>query len=151
MINDYLAHHGIKGQKWRIRRYQNKDGSLTAEGRRRYGYATKRKEGTNVFAKAKVAKAAKEEKKKSSSQKPYQKMTDEELRNAVSRLQLEKKYKELTPKEASLGERFMKSMMNDVVLPAAKNAGKAYLEKELKGALGLSDDKDKNKDKDKKK
>lgn len=31
-----LAHHGVKGQKWGIRRYQNKDGSLTAEGRSRY-------------------------------------------------------------------------------------------------------------------
>ena len=34
----YLAHHGIKGQKWGIRRYQNSDGSLTAEGKTRYGY-----------------------------------------------------------------------------------------------------------------
>lgn len=33
----YLAHHGILGQKWGIRRYQNKDGSLTPEGRARYG------------------------------------------------------------------------------------------------------------------
>lgn len=32
----YLAHHGIKGQKWGIRRYQNEDGTLTAEGRARY-------------------------------------------------------------------------------------------------------------------
>lgn len=29
-----LAHHGIKGQKWGIRRYQNKDGSYTEEGKR---------------------------------------------------------------------------------------------------------------------
>lgn len=28
----YLAHHGIKGQKWGVRRYQNADGSLTEEG-----------------------------------------------------------------------------------------------------------------------
>ena len=35
----YLAHYGIKGQKWGIRRYQNSDGSLTAEGRARYGYS----------------------------------------------------------------------------------------------------------------
>lgn len=33
----YIAHHGVLGMKWGIRRYQNKDGSLTAEGRQRYG------------------------------------------------------------------------------------------------------------------
>ena len=32
----YLAHHGILGQKWGIRRYQNENGSLTKEGKRRY-------------------------------------------------------------------------------------------------------------------
>ncbi|MBR6287819.1 MAG: hypothetical protein IKR19_00570 [Acholeplasmatales bacterium] len=31
-----LYHHGIKGQKWGIRRFQNEDGSLTAEGKKRY-------------------------------------------------------------------------------------------------------------------
>lgn len=37
MKQDFLAHHGIKGQKWGVRRYQNSDGSLTDEGRKRYG------------------------------------------------------------------------------------------------------------------
>lgn len=41
-INDYLEmnelyHHGIKGQKWGIRRFLNEDGTLTEEGKRRYG------------------------------------------------------------------------------------------------------------------
>lgn len=33
----YIAHHGIKGQKWGVRRYQNPDGTLTPEGIKRYG------------------------------------------------------------------------------------------------------------------
>ena len=32
---DYISHHGIKGQHWGVRRYQNPDGSLTPEGRER--------------------------------------------------------------------------------------------------------------------
>lgn len=35
--DDYLAHHGIKGMKWGVRRYQNEDGTLTAAGKKRYG------------------------------------------------------------------------------------------------------------------
>lgn len=34
---EYLAHYGTKGQKWGVRRYQNEDGSLTEEGKKRYG------------------------------------------------------------------------------------------------------------------
>ena len=37
MTNKYLAHFGIKGQKWGVRRFQNEDGSLTSEGKKRYG------------------------------------------------------------------------------------------------------------------
>lgn len=36
MENNELQHHGIKGQKWGLRRYQNKDGTLTAAGKKRY-------------------------------------------------------------------------------------------------------------------
>lgn len=32
----YLVHHGIKGQRWGVRRYRNEDGSLTAAGKLRY-------------------------------------------------------------------------------------------------------------------
>ena len=37
IYNSELYHHGILGQKWGVRRYQNSDGSLTDEGRIRYG------------------------------------------------------------------------------------------------------------------
>lgn len=35
-LSNELQHHGIKGQKWGVRRFQNADGSLTAEGKKRY-------------------------------------------------------------------------------------------------------------------
>ena len=39
--NDELYHHGVKGQKWGVRRYQNPDGSLTPEGMKKYGTTNK--------------------------------------------------------------------------------------------------------------
>lgn len=40
--SDHLEHHGILGQKWGVRRFQNPDGSLTAAGKRRYVREIKR-------------------------------------------------------------------------------------------------------------
>lgn len=62
MKDDYLAHYGIKGMKWGVRRFQNADGSLTAAGKKRYGTGessgrSESKIKTKVDGK-KVAKAA---------------------------------------------------------------------------------------------
>ncbi len=54
---DFIEHHGIKGQKWGNRRYQNSDGSLTALGRVHYGVGAARS-GISKGAKA-IAGAAK--------------------------------------------------------------------------------------------
>lgn len=39
-MSNELSHHGIKGMRWGVRRYQNSDGSLTPQGRLRYHYST---------------------------------------------------------------------------------------------------------------
>lgn len=50
--DDYLEHHGILGQKWGVRRFENKNGHLTAEGKKRY-------DGDKVTEKEKHAFSAK--------------------------------------------------------------------------------------------
>ena len=48
-----LYHHGVKGQRWGVRRYQNPDGTLTAEGKARYGVdenGRMSKEGKKLYA-----------------------------------------------------------------------------------------------------
>ena len=40
LYSNELYHHGIKGQRWGVRRYRNQDGSLTYAGKKRYGSAS---------------------------------------------------------------------------------------------------------------
>ena len=169
-MSDELAHHGIRGMRWGIRRYQRKDGSLTPAGEKRRAKleadlkarekVVKNKERTKAkfekLSKKKAELDAREEalsggKKKPESSVPPEKktfkdMSDDELRDLTNRMQLESNYlnaqKNLaaaTPQKISKGKRFMNGLMNDVVTPAAKNVGKAWLEKTLKDKLGLTE------------
>lgn len=85
-----LYHYGIKGMKWGIRRYQNKDGTLTAAGKKREREQTK--------GWSKEAKEARRIKRKSVNQ-----MTNKELQTLNRRLDLEANYKRLNPSAAQRG------------------------------------------------
>lgn len=145
MNDTYLSHHGVKGQKWGVRRYQNKDGSLTPLGKKRaaklesqYEKVTGKKIGE------KSSSETEQPKKKSVSE-----MSDSELQQYVTRLNNEKmalEYKkrisELTAKEKTLGEKFVdtsKDVLSTSITAAAKDATTKYLTKEFRKMLGVSD------------
>lgn len=97
--SDELYHHGIKGQKWGVRRFQNLDRTLTALGKIRYG-AGKVAETAGKAAKAtgkavaKVAKSVKDKAVTRYKRKHINAMTDQELREYTNRLNMEAAYKE---------------------------------------------------------
>ena len=144
MNENMFAHYGIRGMKWGVRRYQNKDGSLTPAGRKRYSDDGQTKTPSKTST----------TKKSSSSKKSVSEMSDDELNRAVRRLQLEQQYRNLNPQKVSAGKRFADKVMRDVVVPAAtqtaRNALQSVMKKALDNALNMdtgggNDDKKKDK------
>lgn len=111
VYNDYLAHYGIPKMRWGFRRYQNKDGSLTALGKKRLQQLQEadRKSEPKAPTKSKSIK--------------IKDMTDEELAAKISRLKMEQTLKELM-KEPTNGKPNAKSKGKEFVMDVLNKSGK---------------------------
>lgn len=128
-----LCHYGILGMKWGVRRYQNKDGSLTNAGRKRAAkLENDYKSLTGRNLKKKINSDNKSQTQNKS--KSVKEMSDEELRTKTNRMNLENNYvtaqmtmSRLNPKQVSVGEKFLSHVGGRVIVPAFTDAGKNVL------------------------
>lgn len=93
--DSYLAHYGIKGMKWGVRRYQNKDGSYTAAGKRRRYNNSSDYEETRSLRK-----------------KNYRELSNEELKKLNKRMNLESEYRRLNPQGIFRGQKAAKTIIS---------------------------------------
>lgn len=139
MNSNELMHHGIHGMRWGVRRYQNKDGSLTAAGRKRINQLDS--EYQRLTGK-KLSKSSESNTVKKTSAKPKKisEMTNEEIQEKINRIRLERTLESLTPKEISSGEKFAK-FIGDSTVKIAKERGTKVagdlFEKKLREMTGL--------------
>ena len=152
-----LYHHGTKGMSWGKRLYQYKDGSLTPLGRLRYGNKTNMRAAEKAKAKKIDDKKAKKESSNTSKKKNklISEMTDEELKEYINRVTIEKQAYNLqkevaafNPQKVSAGKKFVNDLWDKTIHPALSDAGKNlmsdYLKKIGKKYLGLDEEKEKS-------
>lgn len=135
MEHIYLSHHGIKGQKWGVRRFQLKNGRLTTAGKKRYS--------EDDDEQKKKAEEESAPKKKSISE-----MTDQELTRAIERAKLEAAYRQYfepaqKPK-VDAGQKFVQAaqdvLKKQVVDPALSTVSKSInsaIDKKISAKLGV--------------
>ena len=148
-----LYHHGVKGMKWGVRRYQNKDGSLTSAGKRRgqhlktegsedssgtrkssklFNQTIKNgKDKSNISPAEKIAKeseksvdnatkivgnVSKIKSLRNNDRDSVKTMSNKELNDAINRLTLEKRYKDLVESSSNVskGTEYVNSVLGIV-------------------------------------
>ncbi len=133
--DNYLAHHGILGQKWGIRRFQNKDGSLTNAGKQRYSSDDSNAENTLSDRSKQIEQAVHNSRMKNDSYYQLDKRQDmtKEQKDAVYKKQMNnaltkmlnnaKTDEEKTRKVTSLNTALKEDRWNLDFLEAIQNSG----------------------------
>ena len=121
MSSNELSHHGIKGMRWGVRRYQNKDGTLTKAGRKKMAKLDKE-----------YSKLTGQKRNTESPNTRLSKMTDDEIRARINRINLERDYLDLINNQDSInkqskGKSFIKTVRSDVIKPVAIDLGRQVL------------------------
>lgn len=121
--NNYLEHHGIKGMKWGVRRTKAQLGYKIGFRKKKKKSGESKDNNSSKPNKKTIGKKV-TNKKKSKSVKD---MSDEELRARINRLEMEKRYRDLAPKDISKGKKFTSRVINNMVLPAAEDIGRQLI------------------------
>lgn len=121
LYDDYLAHYGVKGQKWGVRRYQNEDGSYTSEGKTRRSMS---KLAAGNASESSTWKA-----------KDASTLSDEELRRRLNRLNQEKQYRELTKSRSSKAREWISKTAKTVLVTAAITAASEVMKNKYADAM----------------
>ena len=140
MAKKFIAHYGIPKMKWGVRRYENYDGTLTTAGKARYRQEVKigrdaakaLKEASNI--------GKDPQKSKKVNKQDYSKISDQELRARVNRLNMERQYGELTgdTKRVRSGGDWVRETLQTVGTVASIGLTAATLYMTFKDKTGLA-------------
>ena len=104
MTNNELYHFGVKGMKWGVRKNRSSSDPSSSS------LSKKKKRGLGNISEPK--------------NKSVKDMSDEELRSTIARIELENRYKDLSPKKVSAGKKFVDRVINNIILPAGEDVTK---------------------------
>lgn len=95
-MSNELMHYGVLGMRWGVRRYKNKDGTLTTAGKKRLS-----KDKDKV-----------EKKERKVALKNRRSLSDVDLKKKIERLKMEKEFKNLTEEDISPGRKYVGEIMS---------------------------------------